>query len=56
VWLDGREIATVAGAYAWRTRLSELRKPPFGLTVENRQTRIKTETGRYTISEYMYVP
>ena len=47
-WIDGRELATVAGAYGWRTRVSELRRAPYNLTIENRLRR----EGRYTISEY----
>jgi hypothetical protein len=51
-WIDGRELATVAGAYGWRTRVSELRRAPYNLTIENRQRR----EGRYTISEYRLCP
>lgn len=36
-WLDGREIAEIAGCYGWRTRLSELRKAPYFMAVENKQ-------------------
>ena len=46
-WIDGLELARLAGAYAWRTRLSECRTQ-LGLTVENRQRRM----GRRCISEY----
>jgi hypothetical protein len=56
VWIDGRQLATVAGAYAWRTRLSELRRSPFGMTVRNRQRRVDSPKGRFTISEYQFVP
>jgi hypothetical protein len=51
-WIDGRELATIAGAYAWRTRLSELRRPPYDLRVENRQRRIRVGGAAVTISEY----
>lgn len=47
-WVDGRQIAAVGGAYAWRTRVSDLRKAPWFLTVENRQR----WTGRSVVSEY----
>jgi hypothetical protein len=50
VWIDGKELATIAGGYGWRSRCSDLRKR--GMTVENRQRR----RGDYTISEYRYVP
>ena len=49
-WLDGRELATVGGAYAWRTRISDARRS--GMTIENRVRRI----GRVAISEYRYTP
>ena len=49
-WVDGLEIAKVGGAYAWRSRLSDLRKF-YGWTVENRQRR----QGRRVISEYRLV-
>lgn len=50
-WIDGREIMAVAGCYGWRTRVSELRRAPFGLNIENRQYR----QGRSTVSEYRLV-
>lgn len=56
-WIDGRAIATVAGAYAWRTRISQLRRPPHAMTIENRMRTERTAEGRrYTVSEYRYVP
>ena len=51
-WIDGRILAGIGGAYAWRSRCSDLRKPRFGMTIENRQRKV----GRVTISEYRYVP
>ena len=53
-WIDGREIADVAGCYASRTRISELRTKR-GMVIENRLRRLKTST-RYTVSEYRWVP
>jgi hypothetical protein len=50
-WVDAMEIAKVAGAMAWRTRLSELRTID-GLRIENRQRKV----GRRTVSEYRFVP
>lgn len=56
VWVDGERLATVAGKYAWRSRCSDLRKPPFNLTIENRQRVIVSSTGRrYKVSEYRLV-
>jgi hypothetical protein len=50
-WVDGRTIATIAGYYAWRSRVSDLRRPPYSLNIVNRLRR----AGRTTISEYMLV-
>ena len=51
VWVDGMQLV-FAGSYAWRSRLAELRFPPHGMTIENRQRTV----GRYRVSEYCYVP
>jgi hypothetical protein len=57
VWIDGRQLANVAGAYAWRTRLSDLRRPPYSMAVENVVRRAELEPGRkFAVSEYRYVP
>ena len=50
-WVDGRELAAVCGGYAWRTRISDIRFPPFNMTIENRQRK----EGRFTISEYRWL-
>ena len=50
VWIDGRELAEVAGAYAWRSRVSDLRRAPYSMAIENRQRKV----GDYTISEYRF--
>lgn len=51
-WIDGLELATIAGAYGWRTRLSECRTQ-LGMTVENRERKLP---GGIVKSEYRYVP
>lgn len=53
-WIDGRRLAAIAGAYAWRTRVSDLRRPPFSMVIENRQKHVKTNTGMATISQYRF--
>lgn len=55
VWIDGRTLATIAGNYGWRTRVSELRKPPFNMTIENRQRHVRVRGAAFTISEYRFV-
>ena len=55
-WIDGRELSAVAGAYAWRTRASELRRSPYHLEIENRQRTVTTGPGEhYIVSEYRLV-
>lgn len=57
-WIDGRQLETVGGGYAWRTRVSDLRLQR-GMTIENRCRRIPkllNPSERVTISEYRYVP
>jgi len=49
-WIDGRYLATIGGAYAWRTRISDCRTQ-LRMTIDNRQRR----EGRGIISEYRYV-
>ena len=51
-WLDGRELAKVGGYAGWRTRVSDLRKPPYGMTIENRTRR----SNGFTVSEYRFLP
>ena len=55
-WIDGRTLAPIAGTYAWRTRISDLRRAPYRCTIENRQRSVMTDTGTITVSEYRYVP
>lgn len=51
-WLDGRQIAQVGGYAAWRTRVSDLRRAPFNMVIENETVRHEG----YTVSRYKYVP
>lgn len=54
-WIDGRDLGLVAGSYAWRTRVSNLRRPPFAMVIENRQRRVRGPDGPHVVSEYRYV-
>lgn len=57
VWHDGRKLATVAGFYAYRSRISDLRLQR-GMNIINRQRRIPKLLApgeSVTISEYRYV-
>ena len=51
VWIDGRELATLGGAYAWRSRVSDCRTN-LGMHIDNRQRR----EGKAVRSEYRYTP
>lgn len=48
-WLDGRDLARIAGYAGWRTRVSNLRTQR-GMTIENRCRRFPD----LVISEYRY--
>ena len=50
-WIDGRQLATIGGAYAWRTRLSECRRQ-LDMDIHNRQRKV----GDTIVSEYRYLP
>lgn len=53
-WIDGKDLAGIAGTYAWRSRICNVRER--GLAIENRQRRIKLAKDRhYVISEYRAV-
>ncbi len=55
-WIDGKALATIAGGYAWRTRVSELRTS-HGLIIENQQRMVRPAVGKpFKVSEYRYVP
>jgi hypothetical protein len=56
-WIDGRDLSRLGGCYAWRSRVSDCRRAPFNLRIENRQRRVRTDDGRTVIvSEYRYSP
>lgn len=50
-WIDGMELARIAGSYAWRSRCADCRTQ-LSMVIENRQRRV----GRRVISEYRYLP
>lgn len=54
-WIDGRRLAEIAGSYAWRTRVSDLRRGPYFMAIVNRQRRVRSDGAEITISEYMFV-
>lgn len=51
-WVDAHELLRVAGFAGWRTRVSQIRKPPFNMTIENRWRVVDG----YRVSEYRFVP
>lgn len=54
-WIDGRVLAGIGGAYAWRTRLSDLRKAPWFLDIENRYRHVNEDGRKWIVSEYRLV-
>jgi hypothetical protein len=50
-WIDGRDLATVGGVYAWRSRCSDCRLE-LHMNITNRQRKV----GHATVSEYCYTP
>jgi len=55
VWIDGRALAPIAGAYAWRSRISDLRRAPFRMRIDNRQRRVRHDGRAIVVSEYRFV-
>ena len=51
-WIDGKELSTFLGFYAWRSRVADCRKQ-YGMQIENSQTRDSAGRKR---SLYRYVP
>jgi hypothetical protein len=55
-WIDGRVLATVAGYYGWRSRISDVRRPPYNLQIENRMRTVRQPDGSvFVVSEYRMV-
>lgn len=54
-WIDGRRLQAIAGVYAWRTRISDLRHHPWLLCIENRQRRVEDGDESFVVSEYKLV-
>ena len=65
-WINARDLLTVAGFAGWRTRVSNLRYPPYNMVIENRTRRVRvrdeggmvaiSEARGWTVSEYRHVP
>lgn len=51
--IDGLELASIGGAYAWRTRVSECREQ-LGMRIENVVRRVPNSKRK--VSVYRYVP
>jgi hypothetical protein len=56
-WVPAIALETVGGRQAWRTRVSNARKAPYRLDIQNRTRMVTRPDGtRYKLSEYRYVP
>lgn len=53
-WIDGKVLAQIAGGYAWRTRVSDLRKPPHEFSISNRVRTEEFMGQTWKVSEYRY--
>ena len=53
-WHDGKNLGLIAGGYAWRTRVSDLRRAPYCMHIENRIRHVKQHGTTWVISEYRY--
>ena len=55
--INGLDLASIGGAYAWRSRVAELRKPPYAMDIRNFQTRVRRADGTsFILSSYAYLP
>jgi hypothetical protein len=56
VSVDGKRLAEIAGGYAWRTRVSDLRTKR-GMNIVNDVITLKDASGKpYKISHYTFLP
>lgn len=52
-WVSALSLLEIGGTLSWRSRLSELRDPPFGLHIINRQRVVRRDDGSCVlVSEY----
>jgi hypothetical protein len=54
-WIDGRELTRYGGYAGYRGRLSDIRRPPFSMVIENRMRRITVNGEEITVSEYRFI-
>lgn len=50
-WIDARDVLHAGGFGGWRTRVSELRYPPYSMQIENRTRKVRG----LTESHYRFV-
>lgn len=55
-WVDGHALLEVGGTFAFRTRISELRRPPYSMTIENQTERCSFMGRSWTETRYRWVP
>jgi len=55
-WIEMHVFASFAGVGGWRSRISDCRRAPFSMQIEQRDYRTRTHDGRtITVSEYRYL-
>jgi hypothetical protein len=55
-WISALDLMPIAGGLSWRTRVSDCRRRPHNLTIENRQRRVRQDGRSFVVSEYRYLP
>ncbi len=56
-WIDAHVLLAIGGTFAFRTRISELRRAPYYMTIENHTERLKDTHGQwYTRTRYRFEP
>lgn len=52
-WISGRELSQIGGFFAWRTRVSELRRAPYFMDIDNRVRQLPGSKAK--LSEYRLI-
>ena len=55
--ISALDLMSLGGWCSWRTRISELRKPPYNMDIRNEtRTQRRADGSPYKASFYLYVP
>lgn len=56
VWVNAFELFEVAGSFAWRSRISDLRRAPFNMVIENDWYDVRIGERKFRETVYRYQP